>query len=85
LITDPETLTGVILNGAHGIYDVHTDDGVLRCTLRGKLKKAFAQAQSAKSVGKVRPRHDQVLLTTSLLNVWNDATRASRHCPHDFP
>src|SRR5205807_7700718 len=65
LITDPETLTGVILNGAHGIYDVHTDDGVLRCTLRGKLKKAFAQAQSAKSAGKVRPRHDQVLLTTS--------------------
>src|SRR5256886_16878348 len=68
LINDPETekpLTGVILNGAHGIYDVHTDDGVLRCTLRGKLKKAFAQAQSAKSAGKVRPRHDQVLLTTS--------------------
>ena len=65
MITDPETLTGVILNGAHGIYDVHTDDGVLRCTLRGKLKKAFAQAQSAKSAGKVRPRHDQVLLTTS--------------------
>ncbi|TME58470.1 MAG: hypothetical protein E6I59_17665, partial [Chloroflexi bacterium] len=65
MINDPETLTGVILNGAHGIYDVHTDDGVLRCTLRGKLKKAFAQAQSAKSAGKVRPRHDQVLLTTS--------------------
>lgn len=65
MINDPETLTGVILNGAHGIYDVHTDDGILRCTLRGKLKKAFAQAQSAKSAGKVRSRHDQVLLMTS--------------------
>ena len=65
MINDPETLTGVVLNGAHGIYDVHTDDGVLRCTLRGKLKKAFAQAQSAKSVSKVRPRYDKILAETS--------------------
>jgi ribosome biogenesis GTPase / thiamine phosphate phosphatase len=61
LTTDPEILTGVILNGAHGIYDVHTDAGVLRCTLRGKLKKAFAQAQSAKSTSKARPRLDRIL------------------------
>src|SRR5579859_639732 len=61
LINDPESLTGVVLNGAHGIYDVHTDIGVLRCTLRGKLKKAFAQAQSAKSVSKARPRYDKML------------------------
>jgi len=61
LINDPETLTGVVLNGAHGIYDVHTDIGVLRCTLRGKLKKAFAQAQSAKSASKARPRYDKLL------------------------
>jgi ribosome biogenesis GTPase / thiamine phosphate phosphatase len=61
LINDPETLTGVVLNGGHGIYDVHTDNGILRCTLRGKLKKAFAQAQSAKSVSKVRPRYDKML------------------------
>ncbi len=65
MINDPEILTGVVLNGAHGIYDVHTSEGVVRCTLRGKLKKAFAQAQSAKSVGKVRPRHDKVLLATT--------------------
>jgi ribosome biogenesis GTPase / thiamine phosphate phosphatase len=65
LINDPETLTGVVLNGAHGIYDVHTDDGILRCTLRGKLKKAFAQAQSAKSVSKARPRYDKVLAKTT--------------------
>jgi ribosome biogenesis GTPase len=57
----PETLTGVILNGAHGIYDVHTDIGILRCTLRGKLKKAFAQAQSARSFSKARPRYDALL------------------------
>ena len=61
MINDPETLTGVVLNGAHGIYDVHTDIGVLRCTLRGKLKKAFAQAQSAKSASKARPRYDKLL------------------------
>ncbi|GCE10891.1 ribosome small subunit-dependent GTPase A [Tengunoibacter tsumagoiensis] len=46
----PAILTGMVLNGAHGIYDVHTDDGILRCTLRGKLKKAFAQAKSSKSI-----------------------------------
>ncbi len=61
MIKDPETLTGVVLNGAHGIYDVHTDIGILRCTLRGKLKRAFAQAQSAKSVSKARPRYDKLL------------------------
>ena len=65
MINDPETLTGVVLNGAHGIYDVHTDAGVLRCTLRGKLKKAFAHAQSAKSASKARPRYDKLLATTS--------------------
>ena len=61
MIKDPETLTGVVLNGAHGIYDVHTDIGVLRCTLRGKLKKAFAQAQSSKSLSIARPRYDELL------------------------
>lgn len=61
MITDPEMLTGVVLNGAHGIYDVHTDDGIIRCTLRGKLKKEFAKAQSAKSLGKSRVRHDKLL------------------------
>ncbi len=48
-------LTGVVLNGAHGIYDVHTANGMLRCTLRGKLKKAFAQAQSARPISKTHP------------------------------
>ncbi|MGB8344891.1 MAG: ribosome small subunit-dependent GTPase A [Ktedonobacteraceae bacterium] len=65
MITDPETLTGVVLNGAHGIYDVHTDAGILRCTLRGKLKKAYAQAQSGKSASKARPRYDKLLATTT--------------------
>ncbi|GCE05017.1 ribosome small subunit-dependent GTPase A [Dictyobacter aurantiacus] len=54
MINNPAQLTGMVLNGAHGIYDVHTEDGILRCTLRGKLKKAFAQANSAKSLGKTR-------------------------------
>jgi ribosome biogenesis GTPase len=62
LLNDPEMLTGVVLNGAHGIYDVQTDDGIVRCTLRGKLKKTFAQAQSTKSFTKTRVRHDKLLL-----------------------
>ncbi len=65
LANDPDTLTGVVLGGAHGIYDVHTDTGILRSTLRGKLKKAFAHAQSAKSIGKVRIRRDKMLTDSS--------------------
>ena len=65
LIDDLAILTGVVLNGAHGIYDVHTHNGVLRCTLRGKLKKAFAQAQSAKALSKVRPRYDKLIKSPS--------------------
>ena len=79
MINDPETLTGVVLNGAHGIYDVHTDEGILRCTLRGKLKKAFAQAQSAKAVSKVRPRYDKILAKTSR------AERMEQHDTSDSP
>ena len=58
MINDPAILTGMVLSGAHGIYDVHTNEGVVRCTLRGKLKRAFAQAYSAKPVTKFRqPQH----------------------------
>ncbi len=53
-------LNGIVLSGTHGIYEVYTEDGILRCTLRGKLKKAFTQAQSAKSMGKVRPRPNKL-------------------------
>ena len=62
MIQNPETqtLTGVVVSGAHGIYDVHTDSGLLRCTLRGKLKKAFAQSQALKSNSKARSRYDSV-------------------------
>lgn len=64
MIDDPAILTGTVLSGAHGIFDVYTDDGILRCTLRGKLKKAFAQAQSAKATGKTRPRPDKLPATS---------------------
>ncbi len=77
MINDPETLTGVVLNGAHGIYDVHTDIGVLRCTLRGKLKKAFAQAQSAKSISKVRPRYDKMLVSPKTQRIEHRDTDAN--------
>lgn len=65
LIEDPESLTGMVLNGAHGMYDVHTDNGILRCTLRGKLKKAFAQSTKAVSkVSKPRSRYDKLTYST---------------------
>jgi ribosome biogenesis GTPase len=54
LINNPAILSGVVLTGAHGIYDVHTPEGVIRCTLRGKLKKAFAQAGTTKTVSNTR-------------------------------
>ncbi len=57
MINDPEMLTGMVLNGAHGIYEVHTENGVFRCTLRGKLKKAFARSQAAQALAKVQPRY----------------------------
>ncbi len=78
MINDPETLTGVVLNGAHGIYDVHTDIGILRCTLRGKLKKAFAQAQSAKSVSKARPRYDKLLALPKTQRIEQRDTNANQ-------
>jgi ribosome biogenesis GTPase / thiamine phosphate phosphatase len=57
LINNPAILTGMVLSGAHGIFDVHTDEGVLRCTLRGKLKKAFAQANSARPTSRTKTTH----------------------------
>ena len=63
MINDPAILTGIVLNGAHGIYDVHTADGVLRCTLRGKLKKAFAQA--TRPTDRFRPQHSSKLSAAS--------------------
>ncbi|WP_165423523.1 ribosome small subunit-dependent GTPase A [Ktedonosporobacter rubrisoli] len=65
MINDPAILTGIVLSGTHGIYDVHTDNGILRCTLRGKLRKAFARTQSAKSISKTRPRPDTLYATSS--------------------
>lgn len=56
-----DVLRGVVLNGAHGIYDVHTESGVIRAQLRGKLKKSFKQEQSAKSASKERIRRDKML------------------------
>ncbi len=69
MINDPEILTGMVLNGAHGIYDVHTDDGVLRCTLRGKLKKSFAQSQAARSLARVNPRYDKLMQQSKMKRV----------------
>ena len=65
-MTEPATLTGIVLSGAHGIFEIHTDKGIIRCTLRGKLKKAFAQAYSAKTLNsKTRPRPEKFLSTSS--------------------
>ncbi len=74
MINNPEMLTGMVLNGAHGIYEVHTDQGVLRCTLRGKLKKAFAQSQSARPAPKTQSRYEKASSQTL-------TKRADRHDP----
>jgi ribosome biogenesis GTPase / thiamine phosphate phosphatase len=66
LINDPAYIIGIVLNGAHGIYDVHTDDGIVRCTLRGKLKKEFARAHSTKLVGKMRSPQQRANRAASL-------------------
>jgi ribosome biogenesis GTPase / thiamine phosphate phosphatase len=81
LTNEPELLTGIVLHGAHGIYDVHTESGIVRCTLRGKLKKAFAQAQSARSLQKARPRHDKLLATPNGRRVERIEKRDSNENP----
>ena len=91
MIDDPEILTGVVLNGAHGIYDVHTDNGVLRCTLRSKLKKTFAQAQSTRSFSKVRPRGDKLFALPKSQRLAQReqqperVQREAEHCPYASP
>jgi ribosome biogenesis GTPase len=81
LTNEPEILTGIVLHGAHGIYDVHTESGIVRCTLRGKLKKAFAQAQSARSIQKARPRFDKLLATPNGRHVERIEKRDSSENP----
>lgn len=61
MINDPAILTGVVLTGAHGIYDVHTAEGMVRCTLRGKLKKAFAGAARTASNSRQLQRSSKFL------------------------
>src|SRR5579883_1940753 len=57
-------LTGMVLNGEHGIFDVHTDNGILRCTLRGKLKKSFIPAQTASPLAKSNTRYERLTAQT---------------------
>jgi ribosome biogenesis GTPase len=54
-------LTGMVLNGAHGIFDVHTDNGVLRCTLRGKLKKAFIPPPTGRPALNATSRYGKIV------------------------
>jgi len=84
LINDPAILSGMVLNGTHGIYDVHTDDGVLRCTLRGKLKKAFAEANAPKPIGKFRQtqqRSDKFMTSTHSTHTERIERRDSNEIP----
>jgi ribosome biogenesis GTPase len=59
-----DSLTGLVCGGAHGIYEVLTDAGELRCTLRGKLRRRPAVSppgrrhnlgRQAPSWGRARP------------------------------
>ncbi|HVU66730.1 MAG TPA: ribosome small subunit-dependent GTPase A [Ktedonobacteraceae bacterium] len=60
MTNDLEMLTGMVLNGAHGIFDVHTDNGILRCTLRGKLKKSFIPAQTTRPLANANSRYERL-------------------------
>ena len=60
MTNDLEMLTGMVLNGAHGIFDVHTDNGILRCTLRGKLKKSFLPAQTTRPATGTPARYEKI-------------------------
>jgi ribosome biogenesis GTPase len=86
LIKEPQTefLTGVVLSGAHGIYDVHTDIGILRCTLRGKLKKAFARAQAEQAAGKGRPQSNKQLKLPKSLREAEQVTQLTRLAVGDY-
>ncbi len=65
MTNDLEMLTGMVLNGAHGIFDVHTDNGILRCTLRGKLKKTFIQTPATRpSVTTTNARYERIAAQT---------------------
>ncbi|GCF09228.1 ribosome small subunit-dependent GTPase A [Dictyobacter arantiisoli] len=85
MINNPAQLTGMVLNGAHGIYDVHTDNGIMRCTLRGKLKKAFAQANTAKAIGKVRQTQQQRANKYSTSNEVERTERIEKHDSSETP
>lgn len=60
MTNDPEMLTGMVLNSAHGIFDVHTDNGILRCTLRGKLKKPFIPNQTVRPASRTGSRDEKI-------------------------
>jgi len=71
-------LTGMVLNSAHGIFDVHTDDGILRCTLRGKLKKSFVPAQTTRPVIRGNSRYERL---TAQARIRRDEKSETRSTP----
>ena len=74
MTNDPEMLTGMVLNGAHGIFDVHTDNGILRCTLRGKLKKSFIPTQTARPVTRATSRYEKIAAQSKAKRVEKNET-----------
>lgn len=39
-------LTGMVVAMSRGFYEIQTDEGTIRCTLRGKLRKELVRAES---------------------------------------
>jgi ribosome biogenesis GTPase len=44
--TEPALAEGLIVSGSRGLYDVQTPDGLLRCTIRGRLRKQLEYPES---------------------------------------
>jgi ribosome biogenesis GTPase len=62
--TQPALAEGLIVGGSRGLYDVQTTAGILRCTIRGRLRKQLEYPESKgkhRSVRKVQVKeHDPV-------------------------
>lgn len=81
---DLEMLTGMVLNSAHGIFDVHTDGGILRCTLRGKLKKSFTPPQTARPAIQGNSRYERLTAQARMKRNEKSEMRSTRLSVGDY-
>ncbi len=85
MINDPAILSGIVLTGAHGIYEVHTSEGVIRCTLRGKLKKTFASATRAANSTRQLQRSSKFLSSSQYTRSDRSEKQSEKRLNNDVP